>query len=88
MWEVLHVDVFELDASGASKPIGVTEISCGEMIVNFDSTPHDYPFEGMEGAFISLSVDKVVELQKNVLQRSLTVLTATERKSSVADGHE
>jgi hypothetical protein len=84
MWEVLHIDVIELgsDPSSAPKSIGTTEIACGEMIVNCDGSMHDYPFEGVEGAYISLAVDKVTQLQQTGLQRSMTAIAATERKNS------
>jgi hypothetical protein len=81
MWEVLHVEVHELDAAGASKAIGVTEISCGELIVNCDSLVRDYVLEAMPDAkplleaAVTLSVDKVVELQRPVLLKSVSTLT-------------
>jgi hypothetical protein len=45
MWEVLHLDVLELDSAGGSRVLGVAEVPCGEMVANLGAAPKEYALE-------------------------------------------
>ncbi len=84
MWEVLHVEVWEVEAGGAQRAVCATEIPCGELVVNCNEPAKEYAMEPipegkpveLAGTAVYVSVEKVVELQAPALHRSMTAMAS------------